>query len=521
MTYLHELFSQLRAFFSRKFYSKLLIALICLVLYGVTPDGFLLLLLVLFVVLKTFQLLHEGLFKTTPDWSSNYQELLDYLRELSPQRLADQRLKLGLPTHSSATQITDALLEKIKSETPNPRSWNEISSEFFGLVSLALLLPVNIDLYTQEFVSPMAGYSYLASGIVFVCIGFYWLPKVYFSSAKARMFYWSTPLLPALFFAGYGASVKHPYLNPFNPNQNRLKAEKIISLQDNVEAASHWYWLYDYAIQAQQQGHINEAVEVYRYIQTLVPNNPQVRQQLALIHADQGITGTDAQENNQARNRAFSPLWTEGQLPEPLSECSINETLQLLNQTTIVIVPVGSIPRETINITGQVLLNELGIPVCISKKSLQLPEYDRFRGLVFGKQWHVDSLIKAFQESFNLSPPNPALYLILTDQDIYINNSNFVFSQNNPWGAILSSRRFDEGDRLLMLQRTAKQALGTLSKVLGAHPSPDRYCVTSYTASLEEFDTKGNRPNLQTLAVIRSFLEKRDREWRQMKAVKL
>ena len=50
-------------------------------------------------------------------------------------------------------------------------------------------------------------------------------------------------------------------------------------------------------------------------------------------------------------------------------------------------------------------------------------------------------------------------------------------------------------------------------KTLQVPMSSDRKCVTSYSASLEEFDAKGNRPNPESLLLFQRNLRARDRGW--------
>ncbi len=200
----------------------------------------------------------------------------------------------------------------------------------------------------------------------------------------------------------------------------------------------------------------------------------------------------------------------------PMPNCIINNTLQGLPETTLIVVPVGDVSQKIIDIIGHVVSKELGLPTCISDVSLPLPEYTRFRGLVFGQQWDVTSIYEAFAQTFHVTETNPAIYLMVTEKDIYSNNSNFVFSATFPWGAVMSYKRFDDGDSLLMTQRAAKQAQGALAKALGASASHDPLCVTSYTSNLNEFDAKGNRPTLETLNIVNRYIQLRNQEWRRI-----
>ena len=75
------------------------------------------------------------------------------------------------------------------------------------------------------------------------------------------------------------------------------------------------------------------------------------------------------------------------------------------------------------------------------------------------------------------------------------------------------------GDDALLRQRTAKQALGALLKSFNVPASTDRDDVTSYTRSLAEFDTKGNRPDAETLKLFRQAVADLNRQWQNYKAM--
>ena len=55
-----------------------------------------------------------------------------------------------------------------------------------------------------------------------------------------EVIWWGLPFVPALAVVGYGIVEWHPYLNPFHPEQARLKAEKVLSLTENVTAGNRF-----------------------------------------------------------------------------------------------------------------------------------------------------------------------------------------------------------------------------------------------------------------------------------------
>lgn len=154
-------------------------------MFGAIPDGGLLVLLLLFAVFSTLKLVHEG-FRDDPDWDAIYQELLDYYNQLSAEEQAEEAEQLNVNINSSAEQIADKVLNELKIETLAPRPWLELVSEILGMVSLVLLLPINICLYRQPFVSPWEGFSYIGYGITLACIAIYFMSNLirYTSSMK-------------------------------------------------------------------------------------------------------------------------------------------------------------------------------------------------------------------------------------------------------------------------------------------------------------------------------------------------
>ncbi len=253
MAFIRKFIHQLQHYFSQKFVFKAVITLIVLVLFGSIPDGNLIILLLLFIAVKTLQLMYDG-FKPQPDWDGIYQEIYDFCRQLSEQEFFEHAKELGISRYSSVEQLARAEYNKLRQETPPPTSWREIICEIIGLYSFALLLPLNLFIFSRDFVSPWSSFSYMGYGVLLACIACYWLIKKHIAKKTVKMLFWLTPFIPGLLFFSYGVAIKHPYINPFNPDKIRLRAEKVIALQDNVAAANYWFWVFEYAQQLQTQG---------------------------------------------------------------------------------------------------------------------------------------------------------------------------------------------------------------------------------------------------------------------------
>jgi len=329
------------------------------------------------------------------------------------------------------------------------------------------------------------------------------------------MRWWTLPFLPLFFLALLGIDARHPYLNPFEPEKNRLAAEKILSLTDNVLAARHTHWITKYAEELLGKGEQEFALNLYRRAQQLSPQSRDIADAILSIEQPP-FRPTEA--GTSALEASTVPLIRGSLRHPPVDTVAIGSELQTLNEIHIVIVPIGDVPETLVNSIGHVIQQELGVEALRSDRNVVLPKHSRIRGLIIGKQWHAESLFYAFLNEFGEPPTAPVKYLLLTEADIYGGKANFIFSASAQWGAIISIARFRmNGESLnLVTERTAKQALCAILKSFAVPISNDVKCVTSYSNSLEQFDRKGNRPNAQSLAIFKSNLSHMLAEWERL-----
>ena len=218
-----------------------------------------------------------------------------------------------------------------------------------------------------------------------------------------------------------------------------------------------------------------------------------------------------------ARNNETTVASRDGVRPaHPIPPCRIDAGLESVPGTTVVLVSLGSLAPGFVEAVGDVVREELELPVCRVDPPVALPDADRIRGVVFGRQWNTDNLVRHFVELSEPLPRAPVKYLLLTGVDIYSEETNFVFSTSAPFGAVVSYARYGDPDaaREPVRHRFAKQALGALIKTFGLPPAPDPNCVTSYSNGLEQFDAKGNRPSAATFRELRARVEAQDARWR-------
>jgi predicted Zn-dependent protease len=292
----------------------------------------------------------------------------------------------------------------------------------------------------------------------------------------------------------------------------------VLSLKNNVTAGGYADWVLRYARDLDERGEQQKAIYYYRAALRLDANN---RAAYARLSALESQSSGNAAAN--AKNLVVSPsapYWTTDNFVAKLPRRRIDKQLGDVEGCTILIVPVGEVPAELLDAVGYVIYHELDLPVYVSTDPVPLPPHTRVPGLAIGPQWDEASLVQAFTNAVKPFPDAPVKYVLITSVDIYIPDANYVFSTTYNWGAVVSSARFGrlKDDDNLVRYRTAKQALCALLKSFNVPASPDRNDVTSYTRSLDEFDAKGNRPDVETLEILHRAVSNVNSEWRKRKA---
>lgn len=501
----------------------ILIALLALVLYGVFPSTGLAVILMLFVSLRFIALAAEALRKPVPEerWEAMVGEMTLALEPLTPEERAAKAVALQLDRRLSARELAQAQVNNARRRYVPPRQKRELGAEALGAVAFAILVPLDIALYSRDFFSLRAAQGWEGAVVVTICLALYAWPHRWLKSADntgARMSWWVLPFVVALPLLSRAVEKRHPYLDPFDPDHNRLAAERVLGLKNNVIAGQHADWVLRYARQLDEQGEPQQATPFYREALRLDSNNREARARLAALEAQ----SSGGSAGNVAKPAAASsaPYWTAEKPVTRSPRGRIDTGLENVEGCTVVIVALGEVSDELLDAVGHVIHYELELPVCISTNTVPLPPHTRVRGLVTGRQWADDSIVQAFLNASGPFPKAPIKYVLVTPVDIYHGDVNYVFSGSAEWGAVVSSARFGEpkGDAPFLRQRTAKQTLCALIKSFKIPMSTDRNCVTSYTRSLEEFDAKGNRPNTETLKLFRQAVADLNSGWQAYKA---
>jgi predicted Zn-dependent protease len=499
-----------------------LVILIAVLLFGNVTSEEVVRWVLLFVGLRLVLLVIEACQKPVSEeqWSEGVAELTRRYEALSAEEREAHAKAWGLNPSASAADLAQAEVEQARARYVAPRPRLELLAETAGLITFSLLLPADIGMILQSFFSFNRPQEAAGVGILAACLILYGLPhtrRSAFRRSLVRTFWWATPFFSAVLVLLVLVGTKHPYLNPFDPEHHRLAAERVIAIMragNNVVAASHVDWIFRYAHDLEARGDKEAAIEMYQIGLQLDANRQAERLRLGAL---QGSTMSPPTSEVPAAD-PYAPLWPNDLTEFPrLPRCKIDSSLDSITQCTVVIAPLGEVPDVLVDAVGYVIHRELGLPVLVAEESLPLSAATRHHGLLVGKQWNTEEISRAFLSAFPSLPAAPIKYVLLTQNDIYMDGTSFVFSASFGWGPVVSAARFIEmgPDDAHIIARTAKQSLGALLKSFGLPASPDRECVTSYVRSMDEFDSKGNRPNAQTLALFQKALAEWNANWPQ------
>lgn len=471
-----------------KYLAKAVVVLLLgLILFGVFPGTGLAIVLLLVAFLRILYLFQEG---------------LQQVRRTEPSALTD-----GLPNEKPAT------LHPITRSAPRPI--REIFAEGMGVVAFALLLPLVYALYTNEIFSLERQQSWTEALIAFGCLCLYACPHVAFKSpaqCRLRIIWWAIPFLAGLFLLQDLIETRHPYLNPYNPDRNRLAAEHVLLIKNNVVSGYYAGWISRYAEDLEKSGDTQKAIHLYEEALRREPNQPIAAQRLKVLLAE---NAENLQLDVKALPSTTGGYWTNFLSLPSATRHPIDKDLENVPSCTVVIVSFDSVDDRLLDALAFVVHQELKLPVLIAPSHISLPPYSRKRGLATNPQWQTDVIISAFTNSVDYFPKSPIRYLVVTSADIYMEQSSYVFSQAFPWGGVISSARFSDQNQNpeTVCQRTAKQSLCVLIKSFGLLPSLDPSCVTSYSNGIQAFDAKGNRPTPETMARFQQALAEINQQW--------
>ncbi len=200
-----------------------------------------------------------------------------------------------------------------------------------------------------------------------LCVALYGWPHWGLKSSDHsdfRIWWWTLSFAVALLPLYSGFETRHPYLNPFNPNHDRLAAERVLSLKNNVTAGGYSDWVLRYARQLDGRGESERAIHFYREALRLDANDRVAYARLDTLEAAR--TGDTLEATAKPTVSFSAPYWTARKSVTQPTRRQIDGRLEDVAGCTVVIVPVGEISDEILDAVGFVIQNELNLPVFIS-----------------------------------------------------------------------------------------------------------------------------------------------------------
>jgi len=440
-------------------------ALLGLVLFGIVGRRDSLLAVSIIIIWRLVSLAGEWMRPrmTDRDWNRMAVERMESFRKDID---SIPEFQYGEPGHSTGNPAAVAAQEvaKMRARYTSPRLRSVLIADATGTVGFLLLLPVLMTLDSSDFVSWRGGYTAIHAAVFGACLALYavpLLPPMRRAPTYAPWLWWGCPLLyliPALLVS---ISDRHPYLIPWNTDRKRLFAERLLATRDGVTISSEAHLLVDYAEELAAKGETPKAI---KYCQYAVRMSPGLPQGLALLEK-LGASIPRSEPEAPPHAPYFDPFTAIPKAPRT----NVGFELERIDRCTVVLVSMGRFDDETLDFVAAVLTQQIRMPVLVYDRVLQIPEHTRTRGLVGGRQWEVQALVKVLEAEFDRPmPAAPLRYILLTTADMYAGDANFVFAHTFPWGAIVSSARFTIGaDVTTIRHRLAKQSLSVTMKSFG------------------------------------------------------
>lgn len=381
------------------------------------------------------------------------------------------------------------LIWLIKALAHRERSQLDVGAEALSLVVvvpcamlLVLMLTTNIVAFTGVARWPVA--TCLVAAIV-----------LHFGSGliKAPLLrgYYRAAIAFVMLMATVGVmQARHPYLLATGPAKRRLVAERVWNLGHTFEAARHADKLFAYAEDLISEGRPKDAAIVLERGLSFDAYNEAARQRLAGI--SQHPDASPPQPGGSGR-WSSTALWVKSNNPSPVAIFPTPPP----SRFSIVLVPCGTIPDKVLDRVAAEVSARIELPVYRYRTNLTLPPPDRSFGLIGSRQWQPASLWTKFTDTTPVI--GACQYILITPEDLFVENTNFVFGTRINLHGVVSYARFGTPDRSpadddLLIDRLAKQVLSTSIKGFGL-ASRTTDCVTTVSRNLEEFDRKAQVPS--------------------------
>jgi hypothetical protein len=386
------------------------------------------------------------------------------------------------------------------------RTEGDLVSEAVSLVTvlpLSFLLALMLSAPVVVWSGSDRGAAFLALGAgVALHFGVNLIPSRHAAwRIRARVLLLATLLLPAVLVA----KARHPYLLAGGETHRRLLAEQVWNLGLSIEAGRHAGVFIDYAKDLERAERWEDAATIYHRALELDAFNAEARDRLADLRSRLQGNATESEPGEwtglgtpEDRVRSFT---SRDRGAPPVFDWSATRRLK------VCLVPAGRVPAELLDRAGETLAAELQVDVVRwDDAPLELPAPGRKSAILGHWQWEPNAVMRAFidrlraEEAAGRFARGTWQFLLVTDEDLYLPDANYIFAAQFPIHGLVSIARMGGDGEAKLIDRLSKQLISTAIKCFGLRQSPDASCVTAYVRSLAELDRRGRSPSPATRA---------------------
>ncbi|MCY1040599.1 non-proteolytic archaemetzincin-like protein [Corallococcus sp. bb12-1] len=159
-------------------------------------------------------------------------------------------------------------------------------------------------------------------------------------------------------------------------------------------------------------------------------------------------------------------------------------------QKTLLLVTVGSPPTALVNALQEPLVTHMGVSAVVSRTALSSPAYafNKDRG-----QYHCNAIMRRLGTLLEESPQKQQLVMGVTDADLFVPESPFVFGEADRESkvAVMSLFRLRQGAEGEALRRRVQvEAVHQVGHLIGLSYCEDSRCVMFLPQSAQDIDRK-------------------------------
>lgn len=318
-----------------------------------------------------------------------------------------------------------------------------------------------------------------------------------------------------LFSAIAVAEARHPYLLMTGAEHRRVIAERVWDLGVTIGSARHSDHLFAYARDLENEGRWADATTVYQRGLTLDAYSADAHRGLARAL---DALGRSAEAADSRLAAAYLENPSDIHAPSAASALDARADSRLpafdwshASKHRICLVPIGDVSTTLLARAGAGLAHTLGVEVFLwaEEPPLPLPAPGRRLGLASAPQWEPAPLLRELfarlHSEISGGRPFPGAwqFIVVTDVDLYLPESNYAFAASSAAHGVVSVARFGSAAPDRQVARLQKQLTSTAIKCFGVRQSTRPDCVTAYVRDLTELDRRSLKPSAETLSAYR------------------